>query len=150
VVPISGSLIEKNVRADFIYGMVQIIAKIILDILFYCCLLLAVVSQEEAAATDCAPFIPSGWLWVTSALRLASFKTSAMVGKANPTGLTLMAEPFPKLPYGLLSLLPNPFAESNAIAGIWIFIPYSLKVAAYSFYAGGNLLRATVNIVSSV
>ena len=48
----------------------------------------------------CAPLMPSGWLWETEAVVRANSIASSSVLAYNPTGLTLMAEPLPKLLYG--------------------------------------------------
>ena len=45
----------------------------------------------------CAPLIPSGWLWVTSALFLATFNVSSKDEKANPMAATRMAAPLPQV-----------------------------------------------------
>ena len=54
-------------------------------------------ARNIAAATADAPFMPSGWLWLGSALFLASARTSSSVSKAHATGETRIAEPLPKL-----------------------------------------------------
>ena len=50
-----------------------------------------------ATAVASAPFIPSGWLWEMQVTAAESFFASSTSRAANPTGLTRIAEPLPKL-----------------------------------------------------
>ena len=51
-----------------------------------------------ADAVASAPLIPSGWLCVTSAVRLAACLVSSSVSYSHPAEDTRIADPFPKLP----------------------------------------------------
>lgn len=53
-----------------------------------------VLAKNTAPATATAPFMPSSWPWVGKAVSLATSTVRSKVSNAQPTGPTLIAEPF--------------------------------------------------------
>lgn len=85
-------------RPNFIAGTVQVITEGLLHILFDFRLAVAGTGQKIAAAVACAPLMPSGWLWVTSAVTFAISSVLSSVSNSQPAADTRIAEPLPKLP----------------------------------------------------
>ena len=59
-----------------------------------------VLARYAAPAVTRAPFIPSGWLWVTAAVASATSIASSRESAYHTQAETRIAEPFPKLLYG--------------------------------------------------
>ena len=55
-------------------------------------------ARKITAAVACAPLMPSGWLWVTSAVNFAISSVLSSVSNSQPAADTRIAEPLPKLP----------------------------------------------------
>ena len=57
----------------------------------------ALAAWPETTVVASAPFMPSGWLWVTSVTARDIAFTSSSVRPAQPHALTRIAAPFPQL-----------------------------------------------------